>query len=97
MGDQDPIMQFEYTFNPVTGQVAWDCSHVDGDGPGHPGPSPFRDENVLFVPLGGGSIATFPTCEPVVCRAGVLCEQSYQFPKDDKKTNVSRRSNICVG
>ena len=84
------ILQFEYARehdrNKVPGMY-WDLSHVDGNGPGVPGRSPFADVDVMAIPLGTGRGQD--SCDEVYCSAGEVCEGSYQYDKDDKKTKVS--------
>ncbi|PVH85644.1 hypothetical protein DL98DRAFT_583238 [Cadophora sp. DSE1049] len=81
------ILQFEYAKeydgDKVPG-IYWDFSHVDGDRPGVPGRSPFADVDVMVIPLGTGQ--GYGTCDDVYCSAGEICEGSYQYDKDDKKT-----------
>ncbi|KAG4429258.1 hypothetical protein IFR05_015254 [Cadophora sp. M221] len=81
------ILQFEYTKEYDSAArfpgVYWDLSHVDGDSPGVPGRSPFRDDNVMAIPIGAGR--GVGSCVDVFCEAGEICYGSYQFDKDDVK------------
>jgi len=89
------ILQFEYAREydgkKVPGMY-WDLSHVDGDRPGVPGRSPFADVDVMAIPLGTGQ--RYGTCDEVYCSAGEVCEGSYQYDKDDKKTKVSPWTDV---
>lgn len=81
-GYEAGVLQFEYAYGDEW--VYYDLSDIDGSGPGSVG-APFRSANVHALPQ--TSWAGNDRCQPLECPAGTTCQDSYQFPKDDKNTH----------
>ncbi|KAK2628338.1 hypothetical protein QTJ16_002984 [Diplocarpon rosae] len=83
-GMSSGILQFEISVRD-DGVTTWNPSHNDGNTNGVPGTSVFGNDNVSFTPVGNANPERYNTCKTVMCRAGEICQGSYQNPHDDEK------------